>query len=78
MVSQNVKANGAIGVDVRVVYLGRKADLGRLEGVVGGEADRKKENATRVGGIALWTDYEVRLCAVTEMQRTGPIIVACH
>ena len=34
--------------DVRVVDLGREADLGGLEGVVGGESDGKEEDATGV------------------------------
>ena len=53
MISQNIKADGSIGVDVRVVDLGREADLGRFERVVGGEHDREKEDATGVWGIAL-------------------------
>jgi hypothetical protein len=39
LIPQNVEADRAVCVDVWVVDLGRKADLGRLERVVGWEAD---------------------------------------
>jgi hypothetical protein len=34
LVSQNIETDGAVGVDVRVVDLGREGDLGGFEGVV--------------------------------------------
>lgn len=37
---QNVQADRAVGVDVRVVDLGGERNLGGLEGVVGGEGQR--------------------------------------
>ena len=48
LVSKDVEANGAVGIDVWVVDLGRKADFGRFEGVVGGETDREEEDTTGV------------------------------
>lgn len=48
LIPQNIQANGTIGVDVGMIDLGRKADLGRLEGVVGRETDREEENTTRI------------------------------
>ena len=48
LVSQDVQANRSIGVDVGMVDLGREADLGGLEGVIGGEGDRKEEDASGV------------------------------
>jgi hypothetical protein len=40
LVSQDVQADAAVGVDVGVVDAGGEVDLRRLEGVVGGEVDR--------------------------------------
>jgi hypothetical protein len=48
LVSENVQANRSVGIDVGVVDLGREADLGGLEGVIGGEGDRKEEDASGV------------------------------
>lgn len=48
LVSKDVKANGAIGIDVGVVDLGRKANFGWLEWIVGGEGDREEENTARI------------------------------
>lgn len=48
LVSQNVQADTAIRVDVRVVNTGSEVDLRRLEGVVCGEVDGEEENATGV------------------------------
>ena len=53
MISQNIKTDRSICVDVRVIDLGREADLGGFERVVGGEHNREKEDATGVWGIAL-------------------------
>lgn len=39
LVSKNVKTDRAVGVDIGVVDLGGERDLGRLEGVVGGEGE---------------------------------------
>lgn len=39
LVPQDVQADRAIGVDIGVINLGREADLGRLEGIIGGEGD---------------------------------------
>lgn len=36
-----------------MVDLGRKADLGRLERIIGREAYREEENTAGVGGVAL-------------------------
>jgi len=48
LIPQDVEANRSVGVDVGVVDLGREADLGRLEGVIGGEGDGKEEDASGV------------------------------
>ena len=48
LVPQDIETDRAVGVDVRVVDLGREADLGRLEGVVGGEGDREEKDASGV------------------------------
>src|ERR1700712_4619945 len=52
LVSQDVQADAAVAVDVRVVDAGGEVDLRRLEGVVGGEVDREEEDAAGVGGVA--------------------------
>jgi hypothetical protein len=39
LIPQDVQTNGAIGIDVGVVDLGREADFGWLEGVIGRETD---------------------------------------
>ena len=39
LIPQDVQANGAIGIDVWMIDLGREADLGGLEGIVGWEGD---------------------------------------
>ena len=48
LVPQDVQTDRPVRVDVRVIDLGREADLGRLEGVVGGEGDGEEEHAARV------------------------------
>lgn len=48
LVSQNVQADAAVGVDIGVIDAGREVDLRGLEGVVGGEVDCEEEDATRV------------------------------
>jgi hypothetical protein len=78
LIPQDVQANGAIGVDVGVVDLGREADLGGLEGIIGWEAYREEENATGVGGIALCIRSLGETAQQAEKRHTGPIIVACH
>jgi hypothetical protein len=53
LVTQNVQADAAVGVDVGVVYAGGEVNLGRLERVVGGEVDGEEEDAARVGRVGL-------------------------
>jgi hypothetical protein len=53
LISQNVQTDRAVGIDVWVVDLGREADLGWFEGVVGREGDRKEEDTACVWGITL-------------------------
>lgn len=48
LVSQDVQADAAVRVDVRVVDAGSEVDLRRLERVVCGEMDGEEENATGV------------------------------
>ena len=45
---QNIEANTALAVDIRVVHLGLELDLGWLEGVIGGEVNGDKENTAAV------------------------------
>jgi hypothetical protein len=53
LVTQNVQADAAVGVDVGVVYAGGEVDFGRLERVVGGEVNGEEEDAARVGRVGL-------------------------
>jgi hypothetical protein len=53
LVTEDVQADAAVGVDVGVVYAGGEVDLGRLERVVGGEVDGEEEDAARVGRVGL-------------------------
>ena len=53
LVPQNVQADRPVRIDIRVVDLGREADLGRLEGVVGREGNGKEEDAAGVRRVAL-------------------------
>jgi hypothetical protein len=46
LVLQDIHTNGTIGVDVGVVNLGGKIDLGRFERVIGGKGDGEEENTT--------------------------------
>ena len=48
LIPQNVETDRTVGVDVGVVYLGREADLGRFERVVGWKSDRQEEDASGV------------------------------
>ena len=48
LVSKDVEANGAVGIDVGVVDLGRKADFGWFERIVGGESDGEEEDTARI------------------------------
>ena len=48
LVPQDIETDRTVRVDVGVVNLRREADLGRLEGVVGGESDREEEHAASV------------------------------
>lgn len=53
MVSQDVETNRTIGIDVRMVNLGREADFGGLEWVVRRERDGQEKNASSIRGITL-------------------------
>jgi len=53
LVSQNVQADGAVGVDIRVVDAGGEVDLGRLEGVVCGKVDGKEKHAALERRVSL-------------------------
>ena len=48
LITQNVQADAAVGVDVGVVYASLEVDLGRLERVVCGEVDGEEENAVLI------------------------------
>jgi hypothetical protein len=44
LIPQDIQTDGTVGVDVGVIDLGRKTNLRRLEGVIGGERDGEEEN----------------------------------
>ena len=48
LLPQDVKTDRPVRVDVRVVDLGREADLWRLEGVIGGEGNGKEEDTAGI------------------------------
>lgn len=54
LVPEDIQADAAVRVDVRVVDLGLERDLGRLERVVRGEGDRQEKDTARVRRVALW------------------------
>lgn len=93
MVSQNVEADAAVGVDVGVVDAGCEVNFRRLEGVIGREVDGEEENTARVGRVALMeSQYYVSSTNITVVVShsgplsvtrswailTGPMIVACQ
>lgn len=49
LVSQDVKTDRAVRVDVRVIDLRRERDLGWLEGVIGRECDGEEEDTASIG-----------------------------
>jgi hypothetical protein len=51
LVSQDIETDAAVAVDVGVVDASGEVDLWWLEWVVGGEVDRKEEDAARVGRV---------------------------
>ena len=53
LVPQDIETDRPVRGDVRVVDLGREADLGRLEGVVGWERNGEEEHAAGVRRVAL-------------------------
>jgi len=53
LVSQNVQADGAVGIDIRVVDASGEVDLGRLEGVVCGKVDGKEKHAALEWRVSL-------------------------
>lgn len=54
LVAQDIKTNRTVGVDIRVEYLRREFDLGRLERVVRWEPDLEEEDAAGVWGVCLY------------------------
>jgi len=64
-----------------VVYLSRKADLGRLERIIGREGDGEKEDAAGIRRVTLGDVSMVTMShhgLRVQVPLTGPIIVACH
>ena len=53
LISQDIQTNGTIGVDVGVVNLGRKTDLGRFKRVIGRKGDGKEENTACIRRVTL-------------------------
>ena len=58
LVTQDVQANRAVCIDIGMINLSRKRDLGWLEGVIRGEHNREEEDATRVRRVSLSTSME--------------------
>ena len=55
MVPQDIKTDGTVRVDVGMIDLGREADLGRLEGVIGRERDGKEKDTASIRRLPLVT-----------------------
>ena len=53
LVSENVEADAAVGVDIGVIDAGGEVDLWGLEGVVGREMDSQEEDTASIRGLAL-------------------------
>lgn len=51
LVLQNIKTDGAVGIDIGVVDFGGEIALGRPEGVVSGETDIEEEDTSRIGAV---------------------------
>ena len=66
LISQNIQADAAVGVDIGVVDAGREVDLWWLERIVGREVNGEEENASGVGRIALRTSSAIGLSFGTE------------
>jgi hypothetical protein len=63
LVSENVEADAAVGVDVGVVDSRGEVDLGRLEGIVGREVDSQEENAPSIWRFRLHQICQLRFVA---------------
>ena len=53
MVPQDIKADGAVGVDIGVIDPSREADLGRLERVLCRERDGEEKDTTSIRRVPL-------------------------
>lgn len=53
MVPQDIQTDGTVGVDVGVIDLGRKTNLGRFERVIGREGDGEEEHAACIRRVTL-------------------------
>lgn len=71
LIPQDVKADAAVGVDVRVVDAGGEVDLGRLERIIRREVDCQEKDTTRVGRLSLWTADQHSLQAVPHSITAG-------
>ncbi len=69
LISQNIQADAAVGVDIGVVNAGGEVDLWWLERIVGREVNGEEENASRVGRIALRTSLAIELSSGTERRK---------
>lgn len=63
LVSENVEADAAVGVDVGVIDSGGEVDLGRLEGVVGREVNSEEEDAPSIWRFRLQQICQPRFAA---------------
>lgn len=89
LVSQDIQAYAAVGVDVGMVDARSEGDLGRLERVIGGEVDVEEEDAAGIRALSLLqSSQSLRTRTMylrvekqsrnTISSRTGPMIVACQ
>jgi hypothetical protein len=53
LIPQDVETDGAICIDVGMVDLGREANFGGLERIIGRESDGEEEDAAGVWGVPL-------------------------
>ena len=74
LVLEDVEADRAVPVDVRVVNLGRERHLGRLERVVGREVDVQKEDALVIRRVLGAHDRRLPVEAVLLVRGAGQAV----
>ena len=71
MLLEDVEADGAVGVNIRVVDPCREIDLGRLEWIIGWEADVQEKYSTRKGRVIWAHDGGLPMVLVLVVNWTG-------